>query len=705
VTNTKTYDGDTSAAATPTVSGVQVGDSVTGLVETYVTKTAGTGKTLSVSAYTVNDGNGGNNYTVSTVAETTGAINQAGLTASITADTKVYDGTTAAVFHCTLDGVIGSDDVSCTGGAATFADKNIGTSKTVTATGLGLNGVDAVNYSVNSSATTNADITALHITGAFTAANKVYDGNTSAAVLTRSTVGDVGGVSLTGGTATFSDKNAGTGKTLTLTGATLTGADAGNYILDSVATTTANITARALVVTPTGINKIYDGNTSATVTLSDNRVSGDNLTTSYSSASFNDKNVGNNKPVSVSGISISGADSANYSFNTTGSTTADITARALTVTATGVNKTYDGTPSATVNLSDDRISGDVFTDGYSSASFNNKNVGTGKPVSVSGISISGTDAGNYTFNTNASTTANITQRALTVTATGVNKVYDGTTTATVALSDNRVSGDVFTDSYTSALFSDKNVGTNKTVSASGIAISGIDAGNYTFNTTASTTANITARPITVTADAKTKILNAADPAFTYQVTGGSLVSGDSFSGALTRTAGESIGTYPILQGTLTAGSNYNLAYLGANLQIVFVSAGSCLGDAGHQVLQPVNVDGSSVWKQGSTVPVKFRVCDANGNSIGAGGISSVFNTSPTGSNGLAIPVLYMVINGAVTVDETALSTANDPQFRWDSSAQQWIFNLSTKNLTANKTYYYHIYLLDGTAIDFKFGLK
>ena len=57
--------------------------------------------------------------------------------------------------------------------------------------------------------------------------------------------GAIGGdvVSLTGGTATFDDKTVGNGKTVTLTGASLSGADAGNYVLDSVATTTANITA------------------------------------------------------------------------------------------------------------------------------------------------------------------------------------------------------------------------------------------------------------------------------------------------------------------------------------------------------------------------------------------------------------------------------------------------------------------------------
>src|SRR5207253_2605476 len=130
-------------------------------------------------------------------------------------------------------------------------------------------------------------------------------------------------------------------------------------------------------------------------------------------------------------------DSENYTIETTAAATADITARALTVSATGVNKVYDGTDAATVTLSDDRVAGDNLTTAYTSATFNNRNVGTTKPVSVSGISISGADSGNYTFNTTASTTADITARALTVSATGVNKVYDGTDAATVTLSDDR----------------------------------------------------------------------------------------------------------------------------------------------------------------------------------------------------------------------------------------------------------------------------
>src|SRR5206468_11800049 len=86
-------------------------------------------------------------------------------------------------------------------------------------------------------------------------------------VLTRSLSGTIMGdvVSLTGGTATFNDKNVGMGKTVTLTGASLSGLDAGNYVLDSVATTVANITAKHITGSFTADNKEYDGNNSATV--------------------------------------------------------------------------------------------------------------------------------------------------------------------------------------------------------------------------------------------------------------------------------------------------------------------------------------------------------------------------------------------------------------------------------------------------------
>ncbi len=94
----------------------------------------------------------------------------------------------------------------------------------------------------------------------------------------------------------------------------------------------------------------------------------------------------------------------------------------------------------------------------------------------------------------------------------------------------------------------------------------IPGGDGTFPIAVSPTVTIAPKPITVTADAKSKAVDAADPAFTYTFTP-ALGAGDTFSGALTRDPGETPGQYAITQGTLSAGSNYAITYVGANLTI------------------------------------------------------------------------------------------------------------------------------------------
>ncbi|MBI2185847.1 MAG: MBG-2 domain-containing protein, partial [Acidobacteria bacterium] len=78
---------------------------------------------------------------------------------------------------------------------------------------------------------------------------------------------------------------------------------------------------------------------------------------------------------------------------------------------------------------------------------------------------------------------------------------------------------------------------------------------------------ITARKVTVTADAQTKVYGEADRTLTYEITEGSLVTGDAFTGALSRAAGSTLGTYGIAQGTLALSTNYDLTFVGANLTI------------------------------------------------------------------------------------------------------------------------------------------
>ena len=72
----------------------------------------------------------------------------------------------------------------------------------------------------------------------------------------------------------------------------------------------------------------------------------------------------------------------------------------------------------------------------------------------------------------------VTPATLTVCALAANKTYDGTTAATVTLTDNRLEGDKLTVTYQTATFSDDNCGQAKTVNVAGIAATGPAAANY-----------------------------------------------------------------------------------------------------------------------------------------------------------------------------------------------------------------------------------
>jgi len=478
----------------------------------FADKDAGTGKTVNISGLSIGGTDAGN-YTFNTTASAVADITPLAITGSITIDNKVYDGNaTATILARTLTGVIGLDDVSYTGGAATFDTKDVGTGKTVTGTSLSLAGSAAGNYTVNTTTSTTADITKAALTVSATGINKTYDGDTTAAVtLSDNRIsGDVLTDSYTG--ASFADKNVGTGKTMSATGISISGTDAGNYTFNTTASSTVDITTKALtIIGTTASNKVYDGSTTATLDTTaavlSGKVSGDTVTLDASSAVgvFSDKNVGIAKTITVSGLTTGGADAANYSLIQP-ATTADITTKELAVTGiTADSKVYDGASTATLttgsaSLSGGVVGGDIvnLSTGSASGAFTDKNAGTGKAVNISGLLISGVDANNYSL-TQPTTTADITHKDLTATATGVNKTYDATTDASVNLSSDKIASDDLTSDYTGATFVDKNVGSGKAVSVTGISISGADAGNYNLlNTTASTTANITAKELTVT---------------------------------------------------------------------------------------------------------------------------------------------------------------------------------------------------------------
>ena len=182
-------------------------------------------------------------------------------------------------------------------------------------------------------------------------ADKTYDGTTTAAINTG--VANDGLVGLVDQqtlnvnytSAAFSDKNAATGKTVTLTYTAADGTNGGKAINYTIATTTTgNIIPKTISATATGNDKVYDSTTVATVSCALNGVvAGDSLSATYASAAFADPNAGTNKMVNVYGVGLSGTSAGNYTLSTTSlTTTANITPLPLNITG---YKTADGATS------------------------------------------------------------------------------------------------------------------------------------------------------------------------------------------------------------------------------------------------------------------------------------------------------------------------------------------------------------------------
>ena len=378
-----------------------------------VTPTAAGTWYLHIKGYNGADvGNGYYDYAVT--------VNKKALTVTAAVTSKVYDGTTAAtITGAALSGVVSGDSVTLGNATSgTFANKNVGTGKTV-ATAMTLSGASSGNYTLTQPTLTGTiTAKALTVTGA-AVTSKVYDGTTAATISGAALSGVVSGDTVTLGSAasgTFANKNVGTGKPVTAA-MTLNGTDKGNYTLTQP-TLTGTITAKALTVTgATVTSKVYDGTTDATISGAalSGAVSGDSVTLgSATSGTFADKNVGTGKPVTAT-MTLNGTDKGNYTLTQPTGLTANITPKALTITGlSAVDRFYDGTTAVTVNgtagllaaeapggPTDDGTpyTGDsVSAGGTATGVFADRNVGTDIAVNISGVTLSGDQSGNYTAN-------------------------------------------------------------------------------------------------------------------------------------------------------------------------------------------------------------------------------------------------------------------------------------------------------------------
>ena len=592
LTGTRTYDGTVNVDAGVLTIGTLVGSETLTLsgTGTMTDKNVGTGKAVTLGTLALGNGTGvASDYTFTGGTRTTNITAKSITVTGITVDTKVYDGTTDATLNLGTVNFTGievingtADDVTITTGgiSGSFNNKNVGNGKAVGLSGVTLSGADAVNYTADTVAGVTGNITARAVTLTAPVVSKTYDGGltytTTASDRTALSSTLVGGDTVTAATITYADKNAGTSnKAVSVSGVTVNDGNSGNnYIITLAGNSTSTINKANLTLSTTNVSKTYDGGLTATGTATvtgGTLFSGDSLT--GGTFAFTNKNVGSgNKIVTTSGVTVGdGVNNGNYNVSYANNTTSTINPYAVDLTGT---RTYDGTTTVAAGaLTIGTLVGTETLTLTGSGTVANKNVGTGKAVTLGTIALgNGTNGGlasNYTF-TGGTQTINITQANLTLSSGTVSKTYDGTTSAagTATVADGTLfSGDSLTGG--TFAFTNKNVGSgNKTVTTSGVTVGdGINNGNYNVSYADNTTSTINQANLTLSTGNITKAYDGTtSAASTAVVTGGHLYDGDALSGGTftfdTKNVGsnKTVTVAGVTVGDGVNNGNYNVSY-------------------------------------------------------------------------------------------------------------------------------------------------
>jgi hypothetical protein len=448
----------------------------------------------------------------------------------------------------------------------------------------------------------------------------------------------------------------------------------------NVATVSSTVTAKELTVSGlTANNKVFDGNTSATLSgtgslvgvINSDVVSLDGTPV----GTFASSAVANAIAVSVTGYSISGAGSANY-YLTQPSLVADITSEpspvissVLTTSATyGVSA---ATYTITASESPSSFNATGLPVGLSVNTFNGEITGT--PTGLPGVypvTISATNGGgtgtatlNYT----------ILAKELTITgATANSKVYNKL--AATTLSGSVLVGIVGTDVVSvsnAANFTSVNVGTAISVTSTQT-LSGADANKYSLTLPTGLSANITPKALTISgATAQNKQFDGTTAA-TITGTLVTVESGDVVTLNGTGVfASSAIANGITVTSTATLGGassgNYSLTQptgLIANITPPALLQWNTFGNAGTETTEPSVFNNANV----TTANLTQGTITAAGNANRFGG-TGWFNTGNTaGGNTLSEAVAGNdYIQFVVTPNSGYTFTPTSFSFIWDFS--------------------------------------
>ncbi|KMQ50236.1 Endo-1,4-beta-glucanase, partial [Chitinispirillum alkaliphilum] len=220
-----------------------------------------------------------------------------------------------------------------------------------------------------------------------------------------------------------------------------------------------------------------------------------------------------------------------------------ITQMVITVRAEESSKIYgDDDPVFTFNFEPNTIDGSVFSGSLSRE--------PGENVGIYTITLGSLSAGDTYEIEYIENTFTISPKPITITANSQSKVFGNddpdftfSVTAGELIVDDNITGTLTRD-------------TGENVGSYALRIGTISAGDNYDISLENALLTINPRPISVRANAGTKMFGENDPPLTFAITQGSLVGYDTFSGTLSRTPGEEVGMYTITLGSLTAGDNY-----------------------------------------------------------------------------------------------------------------------------------------------------
>jgi autotransporter-associated beta strand protein len=505
--NNKVYDGNTGATLSGTLSGVISPDDVSVIFDAGFNSPS-VANAIPVTSFSSITGVDTGNYNF---------INPTGLSANITprpltiagatAANKVYDGNTDAVINGTLTGVIEPDFVTFNG-IGVFDSPEVGLNIPVTSVSIIEGDID--NYTLVQPTGLTANISAGELLSqtitfdplaalTYGDANFTLTATSDSNLTVNYSSSDPSVATIVAGAApgTFDVHITGVGFT------TITATQSGDGTYDAAIPVdqVLSVSQKELIVTESAANKVYDGNDIAVVTGSLSGIVGSDDVEFVGAGNF--ITVGAGTAIDVyPNSTLGGTDAAKYFINET-ILTADITPKALTVTgAVASNKAYNGNFTAAITgaVLQGVIAPDVVTVS-GGGTFASKNVANGIAVTAA-LALGGTNAGNYTLTQPTGLTANITAIALTISGlTGVDKVYDRTTAATLSgtavLNGVIAPDDVTITGTPGAVFANKTVANAKPITVSGYTLGGADLANYSLTQPTGITANITPFSLTI----------------------------------------------------------------------------------------------------------------------------------------------------------------------------------------------------------------